>query len=899
MAIQFSDLCGCCSGISIKTPQAGYQRPGLPVITARAGDYWAFKDTMTARLTSAEYGSLSDLRSRDPSVDHSMALIDAWSVAGEILGFYYDRLLSETLLPTAGELWSLHQLAGLVSYRPHPGVSAETTLAFKMSTAEGAPRAATLPSGIKVQSTPGPDETPVIFETSESVEARPAWNAMRPRLSSVQALSTTTTRLYLDGTATGLVAGDALFYFADDGTAVFALIRKVELKPANAAEDPDSRDLTLLTVDVQGGAPVNQSASAPAAPASPVFPPDVVPFLGTTVTAGELTELLDDAELEEHALFDPILGAPETPKRVLVFRDSAGVFGNTAPAISALPPTMTGDVPIYGTDDDGNIIITGTTPAPYKGVGAAEWADGNLTVLEDSANAVHLDRVVKDIAADSYALLQDGATWGVYEIDAVAELSLSEFAITGKATRLEMDTDSGFSSFTTRGTTVYANSEWIDLPRAPRDDALDIGTTQITLNTWAPGLQSGQSLFLTGTYADDLNAPVTRLVDIAEVEHQLFAGGSTRITLAAALVDDLDRRALRINGNVAAANHGETTEEILGSGDPKQPFLQAVAKQKPLTHVTATVPGGALAEAELRVSGVLWKPVRDLLEAKPGDRVYTLTLDPDGVATYGFGNGILGAMPQSGTDNITVGYRTGLGLAGRVKAGQLNILMSRPLGLEEVANPLPSTGGADPETLDNLRDNVPLSCRTIDRVVSLSDFADYARAYAGIAKSRAEWVKFPGAAKSGVVVTVADEKGDEVPDTSKLFKDLLASLTGDGIPYTRFRLRSFRPRYFRMAAKVKALEDYVEADVLEDVEAALRTEYAFEARSFAAPVFASEVITTMQNVEGVEAVVLDYLYRGGTADRNEALKAEGASPTQGAELLMLHPEPLDYLEKMT
>ncbi|MEW9920190.1 putative baseplate assembly protein [Marimonas sp. MJW-29] len=898
MGIQFSDLCGCCSGISVKTPQAGYQRPGLPVITARAGDYWAFKDTMTARLTSVEYGNLSDLRTRDPEVDFSIALIDAWAVTGEILGFYYDRLLSETLLPTAGELWSLHQLAGLVSYRPHPGVSAETMLAFSMSTTEGAPRKATLPSGIKVQSTPGPDEKPVIFETSESVEARPAWNAMRPRLTSVQTLSTTTKRLFLDGTATGLTPGDAIFYFADDTTPVFAIIRRVELRPANLAEDPDSRDLTRLTIDVQGGTPENQSATAPAAPTAPTFPPDIVPYLGTTVTAGELTELLEDAELEEEDLFDPLIGAPETPKRIIVFRDSAGVFGNTAPKISALPPTMTGDVPTYGTDN-GNIIITGTTPAPYKGVTADQWADGDLTVLENSANAVHLDRVVKDIAADSYALLQDGSIWAVYEIDAVSELSLSEFAITGKATRLEMDTDTGFDSFTTRGTTVYANSEWIDLPRAPQNDPLTSGQMQIALDTWAPGLQSEQSLFLTGTYADDLDAPVTRLVEIAEVEHQLFAGGSTRITLKAGLLEDLDRGALRINGNVAAANHGETTEEILGSGDPTQPFLQALAKQKPLTHVTATVPGGALAEAEVRVSGVLWKPVRDLLDAKPGDRVYTLTVDPDGVATFGFGNGAMGAMPPSGTDNITATYRTGLGLAGRVKAGQLSILMTRPLGLEEVTNPLPSEGGADPETLDNLRDNVPLSCRTIDRVVSLSDFADYARAFAGIAKSRAEWVEFPGAVKPGVVVTIADEKGQEVPDTSKLYKDLLAALTDDGIPFTHFRLRSFRPRYFRMAAKIKALEDYIEEDVIEDVEAALRKAYAFEARNFAAHVFASEVITTMQNVEGVEAVTLDYLYRGSTAERNEALSADRASPTQGAELLMLHPEPLDYLEKMT
>jgi hypothetical protein len=892
-------LCECCDGIAVSTPRASWQRPGLSGIAAQAGDYWSYYDTMVARLTSSEYGTLADLKTRDAAVDFSIALIDAWAVSGDILSFYYNRLLSETMLETAGEVWSLHQLAGLVSYTPHPGVSAEAVLAFSMSTAPGAPQAVTLPSGIKVQSTPGPDETPVIFETTQSVPARPAWNAMRPRQTAVQELGATTGTLFLSGTSTGLAAGDALFYFADDGTPTLAIIRAVTLQPADIASDPDSVDLTRLTINTLSGAATQQEATAPPAPPNPVFPPEIVPHLGSTVSAGELTELLDDLGVEEAALFDPLIGAPEVPKQVLVFREAAGAFGSNAPAVDTLPPALTGDVPIYDIDGEGDVFISGFTPGPYKGVTASQWADGDLTVLEHSDDAVYLDRVVKEIGAGGYAVLRDGGTWGVYGIDGVDEVSLSEFAITGKSTRLTLNTSSGFGSFSTRGTTIYAGSEWIDLPRMPRRDAIRAGDSQISLNTWAPGLQSGQRLFLTGTYADGLSAPIIRLVEVADVEHQLFAGGSTRVTLAAQLVDDFDRGALRIIGNVAEANHGETTEEVLGGGDPTSQFQTFTLNQKPLTHVTAPVAGGAKPELTLRVDGVQWAQVEDFLDPQPSLRGYTLKLDPEGAATVGFGNPDFAATPATGDENISVTYRTGLGLQGRVKAGQLNILMSRPLGLEAAINPLPAEGGADAEPLEALRTNVPLSCRTLDRVVSLIDFADYSRAYAGIAKSSAEWVRFPGAVKPGVVVTVAGEDAAEVPEGSTLYVNLRDALNADGLPFTRFKLRSYRPRYFRIAARVKPHPDYIAGDVLANAEAALRRDYAFDARNFGASVFASELITTMQNVEGVEAVILDRLYRFGIPKRREALVAERASTTEGAELLMLHPEPLDYLEVLS
>lgn len=559
---------------------------------------------------------------------------------------------------------------------------------------------------------------------------------------------------------------------------------------------------------------------------------------------------------------------------------------------------MTGDVPVFGTDEDGNIIITGLVPGPYKNETDATWADGTLEVLDGPPNSVFLDRVLKDVAAGTAVVLIDGDAWGLYMIEAVAETALARFAIQMRCLRLDLDSDDGFGTLTTRGTAVHVASAWLDLPRRPVFGALRAGDSAIELNTWAPGLQPGQRLALRGRHADGLDAEAVEMAEIAVVTHAIVPGGSTTITLAAGLTLDHERHALRINGNVAPATHGETTEDVLGFGDPSRPFPTFRARQGPLTHVTAPVAGGAAPAVELRVGGILWQPVANFLDVAQGARVFTIRTDEAGIATFGFGDGATGAMPAGGQE-IRVTYRNGLGLAGRVKAKQLNILMTRPLGVEEAENYLPAEGGADPEPLDALRANVPLSCRTVGRVVALSDHADYARAYAGIAKARAERVQIPGLGQPGIVVTVAGEEGADVLPGSSLFDNLNAALRADGVPYARFVLRNFRPRQFRLGATIKVLPEFIAADVLEAGEAALRRDYGFEARDFARPVFASEVATTLQLVPGVEAVVLDLLYLGALPGCGDYLLAEAATASAGAELLTLHPGPLDHLELMS
>lgn len=890
-------ICGCCGGLAVTAPNASFARAGLAQVPLRAGGYWSYRDSLIARLTTAEYGPLADLKSRDPAVDFSIALIDAWSITGEVLSFYAERLANETLLPTAQERLSLHMLAGLVGYRPSPGVAASAKLAFTMAQAPGAPRVVELPSGIKVQSTPGPGEDPVLFETGAAIPARPAWNAMRPQLATVQPLLATTTQLYLGGTQTGLKPGDALFYGADNATSVFARITAVTPLPANPAQDPDRPDLTLLQIVPLGTSPVEMGIAGAPLSFLPNYPPALAAVLGDTIDAGELTELLAAEGIGEEALFDPLAAADPPIKRVLAFRASAGTFGKTAPALATLPAALTGTIPVYGTDDDGNVVIVDTIDGPYSDRTPMTWADsGTLEQLDTSENYVFLDRVVEGVGAGSAVALVDGDVWGIYMAQAVTEIAVSDFAITGKCTRIKLHDDTGFAQLSIRGTTAWMTGEWLDLPPAPLFAKLPAGTDTIALDGFRPGLQPGQLLALTGLLADGIDAPAAEHATIAEVEHLMTPGGRTTITLAAGLTQDFDRRALRINANVAPATHGETRFEILGSGGSRTAYPVLAARQGPLTFISAEVPGGGQPELTLRINGIAWHEAPDLLDAGPADRIYTLALDETGKPRIEFGDGLEGALPPAGQDNITLDYRVGLGLGGRVKAGQLDTLLSRPLGLEGVRNPLPSEGGADPVGVDALRAELPLYCRTMDRVVSLSDFADFALTYAGIAKARAERVKIPGLPAPGVALTVAGEMGAPVPASGDLHQMLRKALAGSGIPFARFALRDFRLSYFRLAAKLVPHPDHVADDVLAAAEAALRAAFGFDARDFAQTVYDSQVITVLQEVPGVVAVMLDRLYTGAAPQRQAMLPAASATDTLGAELLLLHPGPLDWLE---
>jgi predicted phage baseplate assembly protein len=284
-----------------------------------------------------------------------------------------------------------------------------------------------------------------------------------------------------------------------------------------------------------------------------------------------------------------------------------------------------------------------------------------------------------------------------------------------------------------------------------------------------------------------------------------------------------------------------------------------------------------------------------------------LTTDEQGRTWVVFGDGVHGARLSSGVNNVRASYRQGLGKDGNVAADKLTQLMTRPLGLKSVSNPVLAQGGTDPEPADQARRTMPLGTRTLGRAVSLLDYEDFAMAFTGIAKAQAQVLQLHGGPT--IAITVAGQDGVSLATTNPVWNNLLLALKNSGDPHVRVTLLSYQPSTFFVGLKVKRDPAYALKPLLAAVEAALRAHFAFDARALGQPVLQSDVIAAAHTVPGVVAVDLDFLY-GGTAPQAQTLPSRqtrllasrmrasggGALP---AELLTLDPAPFVRLEEMT
>jgi predicted phage baseplate assembly protein len=386
---------------------------------------------------------------------------------------------------------------------------------------------------------------------------------------------------------------------------------------------------------------------------------------------------------------------------------------------------------------------------------------------------------------------------------------------------------------------------------------------------------------------------------LANVTHSMTFGHTT-LTFARELAYRYKRATVTLSANVAAATHGETRREVLGSGDASIPFQRFVLRQKPLTYVSAPVPSGGESTLALRVGGILWHESPDLYRLAPDERGYALRLDDEGYTRAIFGDGIHGARLPTGIENVTGIYRIGIGVGGLLGPLRITLLPSPPLGVRSVTNPVATSGAEDPETRDQARENAPITVRTMERIVSLRDFEDFAATFSGIGKARADRI-WDGARRL-IFVTVSDAIGEEVEEEAELLVNLEEAMNRARDPFQPMAIGSYQRVLFTLEARLKIYPDY-ESEVVEAaVEKTLRASFSFTARRFGQSVHRSEVVALIQGVEGVEAVdieALDFVPPGpgglGLEDRLDGLPArlgldsDGNPVVIGAQLVTLSP----------
>lgn len=144
---------------------------------------------------------------------------------------------------------------------------------------------------------------------------------------------------------------------------------------------------------------------------------------------------------------------------------------------------------------------------------------------------------------------------------------------------------------------------------------------------------------------------------------------------------------------------------------------------------------------------VRWHEVKHFWYSNPNSRHYVIDRAK---GTITFGDGKRGMIPQAGRNNIQARiYRHGGGVRGNVEAKQLIKMRKAIPYIESVTNPVPSEGGTDVESLDQVRVRGPRSIRHRNRAVTLTDY---------------EWIVQEASLK------IAKVKGLDVTNPQKQFK---------------------------------------------------------------------------------------------------------------------------------
>lgn len=584
---------------------------------------------------------------------------------------------------------------------------------------------------------------------------------------------------------------------------------------------------------------------------------------------------------------------PPANPGVFQFGTKLGIFGHNAPLYKSLPNETSNSIRglYYDWDGDSNngfeIWKDSVKPSTATN-GSASYYSGR--------SDIYLERAVPAMVSNTWVVLErpsnTGNNYKAYRIDQTSEESLAGFSLSSKVTGLTLShngnqladnsTDKP-SDFKVRKTTAHVQSERLILSELPITDPLSKGTTQLQLSQMVIGLQIDQPVILTGELEELPEVTHSEVVVLSDIQH---SGGYTQLTFKEGLKNAYIRKTVTLNANIAKATHGETVTEVLGSGDGAKLNQRFKLKKPPLTHISAATTSGTQNTLQVRVNGVLWTEKERLYGLDAREEAYIVRLEDDGTTQAIFGDGTVGSRLPTGAENVIATYRSGIGFAGMLGADKLTLLQSRPLGIRSVTNPLSSSGAAEPEDRNEARSNAPLTVLTLDRIVSLQDFEDFARAFAGIGKAQAvvlQEEKQNHTFRSIIHITVAaaaaiappeeDEiapalTSHEISDESDLFKNLVSAIGKASDPSHEFVVKSYKSLFFNLKAKVLVNPRYLPADVLEAVLTALLSTFAFDKRFFGQPVTAAEIIKIIQQVPGVIATDLVQLFR----------YAEGQSP---------------------
>jgi hypothetical protein len=679
--------------------------PGLGSIAYRAGVYTSFRHALL--LPRAGETELTRPNPTDPSQvtqvwrpgaqgDLAVQMIEWWAYLADVLTFYNERVANQAYLRTADLPESVSRLVRLLGYRPRPGIGATGLLAALVNS----PRPLTLPRGFQIQSKPGPGKQPQVFELTKDVTITPPVDL--PGSNAVQ----------------GVAGVDSI---PDPGALQGSISQGGSVVLAGTSSTVKAEDRVLI---LPIGALASPSDFGVATVASVAQEKDAVGNPITRVTFGTIDKSLTIADVTQYRLLRSTQSVqlwqyPADPGNVIQGGSGKPLQIDLVSIVRSIKPND----PIVFEGPDSSLPYYTTITSTTEIVWFANPPGGNPAVAPanppNAPIAIPHTRLtfpwgLGNAPSDTATAKPKYLVW--YNWKTVGPLIVSPAAQVGGGS---------------------GNTGATGTPTVPPVSLKLSGKTQFSVPAGTQFLV--EDVYGNGAVGSVDDATTLHLLDPVPV-----------------LVPPL-----RTLFNLLPVTRGKTvTQEILGSGNTLIAGQDFFLQNAPVTYLTSsdsTSGDNYSSTVRVWVNQLEWAEVRSFYGQPPGAQVFVTREDEQGNTHVVFGDGQNGARLPTGVNNVWASYRYGSG-AEAPAAGTLTVVLQPQPGLKAIRNPVPVSGGADPDPPTKIRQLAPRSVLTFNRAVSVDDFEVIASQTPGVVRAKAAVAFDPLAQRPRVTVWVGDDQ---------------------------------------------------------------------------------------------------------------------------------------------
>jgi hypothetical protein len=723
--------------------------PTPPPINYLAKDYGSFRSILLDRMNQLlpSWGATSE-------ADLGVALAELVAYAGDQLSYQQDAVATEAYLSTARSRISLRRHALLVDYRVHDGCNARAWICLAVSVPVFLDQSQTLfytfapamPTSLLGNEQAALDAGVVVFEPMQDANLFPEHNAMNFYTwgDTDCCLPQGAIEATLSGYFPNLQAGDVLIFKEvlgpQTGIPTDADIRHRYAVRLTSVATLNGQGQPLLDplFEAETGAPIIASSQVPqpvtqirwsaddALPAPLCLSSTFLNSSGATETITNVSIVLGNGILADQGLSMPSVSLPTVPEPSLFVPPSS--------ANRCAPPALPAPLPVRYRPQLPNSPITQAVPLPLAGTpvtsAPVSLVANSFVSLSDSNGYTSLMVGANNAAAwpQYFGVLAKETSPGVLTLSTV-------FNPPGIKAPIVLESFSGLTNPTQAAAQINLLSKLIAAavpagavaPAAVAANPTMLSTTGVVNlididnnnpylsvqptapNTWPPlfavlaqgNLETPTGFNLLLLYNSPFGAvgPVQLPVIVQQFNNVSLASVEAAFASGAALLSILTFEQ-QPNPSLSAYD--------LMNVDP--------SKAVPSITLTGLFDGDS----------AKWTAAPDLLAAGATDTEFVVEVESSGVATLRFGDNTNGLMPASNTA-FTAVCRIGNGSAGNVGAESLTYLIADPRILS-CTNPLPASGGVDPETNAQIKRRAPQAFLTQERAITMSDYATVAEA---------------------------------------------------------------------------------------------------------------------------------------------------------------------------